>query len=59
MGFLKSFVLVAVLCVGCTDGGINTQTLSSDTSMRSIDSSKMINNTSRLPADSTTVTVTQ
>ena len=53
------FLLAVLLLAGCSDAGNRTQTLAGDTSMRSIDSSKLINNTSRLPQNSTTTTVTQ
>ncbi len=50
-------LLLAVLMAGCSDAGTTTMQTSGDTSMRSIDSSKIINNTSRLPQDSTTTNV--
>ena len=56
MQFLKS-VLVLLLLASCSDSGTRTQTIGGDTSMRSIDSSAIINNTSRLPDDSTTTNV--
>lgn len=59
MGFLKSLLFVIVLCAACSDAGNRTQNIPGDTSMRAIDSSKQINNTTRLPQDSTTTTVTQ
>ena len=51
-------LLLTGLLARCSDSGTTMHT-AGDTSMRSIDSSKMINNTSRLPQDSTTITVTQ
>jgi hypothetical protein len=56
---LLMLMLLAVGLARCSGGNNRTQTLAGDTSMRSIDSSKLINNTSRLPQDSTTTTVTQ
>jgi uncharacterized lipoprotein YajG len=58
MMWLFCFIAVAFLA-GCTNPGTTTMHTAGDTSMRSIDSSKMINNTSRLPQDSATITVTQ
>jgi hypothetical protein len=58
MRFLKSLLILVVLCAGCSDAAINMQTTGTDTAMRSIDSSEIINNTTRLPQDSTTITVT-
>jgi len=51
-------LLLLLLYTGCSDSG-TTMSTAKDTSMRSIDSSKMINNTSHLPQDSSTTTVTQ
>ena len=55
---LFPFALAAALLAGCSSPGSGGP-VAADTAMRSIDSSKMINNTTRLPNDSTTVTVTQ
>lgn len=57
MRFLLSLVLLLGFLTGCSDPGTRTQTLSGDTSMRSIDSSAIINNRSRLPQDSTSINV--
>jgi hypothetical protein len=57
MKYLFCACLFGVIAA-CSDSG-NTMHTANDTSMRSIDSSKMINNTSRLPQDSTATTVTQ
>ena len=56
MRFLKS-MLAVLLLASCSDSSTRTQTIGRDTSMRSIDSSAIINNTSRLPDDSTTTHV--
>jgi hypothetical protein len=59
---MKQFIcfLVAVgLLAGCSSPGGRGGRVSADTAMRSIDSSQMINNNTRLPNDSTATTVTQ
>jgi hypothetical protein len=53
------FLTATWLLAGCSSPGGKGGPVSADTAMRSIDSSQMINNTTRLPNDSTTITVTQ
>jgi hypothetical protein len=53
------FLTATWLLAGCSSPGGKGGAVSADTAMRSIDSSQMINNNTRLPNDSTTTTVTQ
>ncbi|MFN2438988.1 MAG: hypothetical protein ABR503_07295 [Chitinophagaceae bacterium] len=55
---MKLFYLILLsIVVSCTNNASTNETKSSDTSMKSIDSSAIINDTTKLPKDSTNVGV--
>lgn len=54
----RTFLLLLLLAAGCADGGSSTGvSAAGDTSLKSIDSSRIINQDTRLPNDSTNMGV--
>ena len=55
MNYICALLLAGIVLCGCSDEGSNTVTYDTktDTSMKSIDSSAIINDTTLLPRDST------
>jgi len=51
-------MLAGILVCGCTNDTLTNASTKSDSSMKSIDSSAIINDTTHLPKDSTNVGVT-